>query len=184
MRFEGKHKFFKRAICTAQNFKNVAMTLATKHQRAISCHLDCSSFFRPSVEMSQVTPVLLCTFPPNVQTAIAHNIRTPGSVLNASSVCVDGIKYHPNMILSAGSCSGLPEFAQIEKIIAADAAILFVCHKMTAWYCEHLRSYQLHCDDVTSMYVVNMSELNDVLPLSAYRVQGELMVTLRRFVIC
>ena len=94
--------------------------------------------------MSQVTPVLLCTFPPNVQTAIAHNIRTPGSVINASSVCVDGIKYHPNMILSAGSCSGLPEFAQIEKIIAADAAILFVCHKMTAWYCEHLRSYQLH----------------------------------------
>lgn len=51
---------------------------------------------------------------------------------------------------------------------------------MTAWYCEHLRSYQLHCNDVTTMCVVKLSELNDVLPLSAYRVQGELMVTLRR----
>ena len=82
MCFKGKHKFFKRAIRTAQNFKNVAMTLETKHQRAIICLLDCSSFFRPSVEMSQVTPVLLCT-------AIAHKIRIPGSLLNASSVCVD-----------------------------------------------------------------------------------------------
>lgn len=63
MRFEGKHKFFKRVIRTAQNFKNVAMTLATKHQKAVSYHLDCSSFFRPSVEMSKVTPVLLATFP-------------------------------------------------------------------------------------------------------------------------
>ncbi|KAK0147753.1 hypothetical protein N1851_012541 [Merluccius polli] len=34
MRFEEKHKFFKRAIRNTQNFKNVAMTLATKHQKA------------------------------------------------------------------------------------------------------------------------------------------------------
>lgn len=80
MLFEGK--FFKRTISTALNFKNVAVTLATKHQQAISYRLDCSSFFRPSVEMSQVKPVLLCTFPPNVHTAIDHSIRTPGSVLN------------------------------------------------------------------------------------------------------
>lgn len=59
MRFEGKHKFFKKAIRNAQNFKNVAMTLATKHQKAASYHLDCSSFFRPSVEMTKVTPVTL-----------------------------------------------------------------------------------------------------------------------------
>lgn len=47
MRFEGKHKFFKRAIHNAPNFKNVPLTLATKHQKAVSYHLDCSSFFKP-----------------------------------------------------------------------------------------------------------------------------------------
>ncbi len=184
MRFEGKHKFFKRVIRTAQNFKNVAMTLATKHQKAVSYHLDCSSFFRPSVEMSKVTPVLLATFPHSVQTAIAQNFTTPESVLEVASVSVDGIKYHPGMILSSGSCSGLPAFVQIHKIVAVNVEILFVCHKLAAWYREHLRSYQLHCDSVTSMCVLKMSDLNDVLPLSAYMVQGELMVTLRRFVIC
>lgn len=55
MRSEGKHKFFKKAIRNTQNFKNVAMTLATKHQKAISYHLDCSSFFKQSVEMVKVT---------------------------------------------------------------------------------------------------------------------------------
>lgn len=55
---------------------------------------------------------------------------------------------------------------------------------MTGWYCEHLRSYQLLYSDVSSMFVVKISELNDVLPLSGYRIQGELMVTLRRYVIC
>lgn len=184
MRFEGKHKFFKKAICNAQNFQNVAMTLATKHQKALSYHFDCSSFFRPSVEMTRATPVLLASFLLNVQRVIAQDIAKVEFVLDVSSVCVDGIKYHPGMILSIGSCSGLSEFSQIKKIVTANTEILFICHKMTAWYCERLRSYQLLCSDIPSTYVVKILELNDVLPLSAYRVQGELMVTLKRHVIC
>lgn len=184
MRFEGKHKFFKKAIRNAQNFKNVAMTLATKHQKAVSYHLDCSAFFKPSVEMTRVTPVLLASFPLNVQRVFARDIAKVESVLDVSSVCIDGIMYHPGMILSFGSCSGLSEFAQIEKIVTANTEILFICHKMTAWYCEHLRSYQLLSGDIPATYVVKILELNDVLPLSAYRVQGELMVTLKRYVIC
>lgn len=66
MRFEGKHKFFKRAIRNAQNFKNIPMTLAVKHLKADSYHLDSSSFFKPSIEMTKVSPVWLATFPQNV----------------------------------------------------------------------------------------------------------------------
>lgn len=80
--------------------------------------------------------------------------------------------------------SGLSEFAQIEKIVAANTAIMFICQKMTVWYCERLRSYQLICGDIPSTHVIKISELNDVLPLSAYRVQGEFTVTLKRYVIC
>lgn len=74
MCFEGKLNFFKRAICNTQNFKNVAMPLATKHQKAVSYHLESSSFFRPSVEMSKVKTGSIASFPPLVQTAIAQNI--------------------------------------------------------------------------------------------------------------
>ncbi len=123
MRFEGKHKFFKKAIRNAQNFKNVAMTFATKHQRAVNYHLDCSSYFRPLVEMTMVKPIVFASFPLNVQREIAQNTTKPGPILDASSVSVDGIKYHPGMILSTGSCSGLPEFAQIEKIVTANTEV-------------------------------------------------------------
>ena len=85
MRFEGKHKFFKKAIRNTQNFKNVAMTLATKHQKAVSYHLDCSAFFKPSVEMTRVTPVLLASFPFNVQRVFARDIAKVESVLDVSS---------------------------------------------------------------------------------------------------
>lgn len=184
MRFEGKHKFFKKAIRNAQNFKNVAMTLATKHQKAVSYHLDCSAFFKPSVEMTRVTPVLIASFPLNVQRVLTQDFAKIDSVLVVSSVCIDGIMYHPGMILCFGSCSGLTKFAQIEKIVAANTEIMFICHKMTAWYSEHLRSYQLLCGDTPSTHVVKISGLNDILPLSAYRVQGKLVVTLKRYVIC
>lgn len=100
----------------AQNFKNVAMTLATKHQNAVGYHLDCASFFRPSVEMAKVTPILLTSFPLNVKRIITQYITNSGPVLDASSVSIYGIKYHQGVILSTGSCSGLPDFAQIEKI--------------------------------------------------------------------
>lgn len=84
--------------------------------------------FRPSVEMTKVTPILLASFPLNVQSVIAQNITQSGSVLDASSVCLDRIKYHPGMILSTGSCSGHPEFAQIEKIVSQK-----FCLSATIW---------------------------------------------------
>lgn len=50
---------------------------------------------------------------------------------------------------------------------------------MTAWYHEHFRSYQLCYTDGPSMCVVKVADLIDVFPLSAYKVQGKLMVTLK-----
>lgn len=184
MRFEGKHKFFKKVVRESQNFKNVAMTLATKHQKALSYFLDCSSFFRPAAGMTKVAMVSVTSFPSDVQRVLPQNVTAPGSVLVASSVCIDGIKYNTDMMLCIGSCSGLPEFGQITQIVAANPDILFVCKRMTAWYHKHFRSYQLCYTDGPCMCVVKLSDLYDVFPLSAYNVQGKLMVTLKRFVIC
>ncbi|KAL6476596.1 hypothetical protein MHYP_G00150950 [Metynnis hypsauchen] len=83
--------------------------------------------------------------------------------------------YPPDILhdILEGIVPGLTGFAQIAQILAANSEIQFVCHRMTTWYCEHLRSYQLLYSDTPSMYVVKLSELNEVLPLSAYRVYCE-----------
>lgn len=184
MRFEGKHKFFKKVIRDAQNFKNVAMTLAVKHQKALCHQLDCSHFFKLGVEMTNVTSVLVATFPENIQVALSQKIPQTKAVLVASSVCINGIDYKSDMILSAGSCSGLPDFKQITHIVAVNTEVLFVCKVMTSWYSEHLRSYELCCPDTPSFCVLQLEDLNDILPLSAYSVQSKLMVTLKRFILC
>lgn len=185
MRFEGKHKFFKKVIRDAQNYRNVALTLAVKHQKAVSYHLDSASFFKPSVEMEKVTTVSVSSFPENIQRVFSQKIHKPAAVLVASSVCLDGVTYKADMVVSAGSCSGLPEFRQITQIVAVHTEIMFVCRVMSAWYHEHLRSYEVCYSDVTlPLCVVPLSELNDVFPLSAYRISGKLMVTLKRYILC
>lgn len=179
MRFEGKHKFFKKVVRESQNFKIVALTLATKHQKALSYYLDCTLFFRPAIDMTKVAMVSVSSFPSDVQSVLPQN-TAPGTMLVASSVCIDGIKYNKDMILCIGSCSGLPEFGQITQIVAANPDILFVCKRMTARYQEHFRSYQLLYTDGPCMCVVKLCDVYDVFPLSAYNVQGKLMVTLKR----
>lgn len=138
MRFEGKHKFFKKVIRDAQNYRNVALTLAVKHQKAVSYHLDSSSFFKPSVEMEKVTMVSVTAFPENIQRVLGQKIHKPAAVLVASSVCLDGVTYKADMVVSARSCSSLPEFRQITHIVAVHTEIMFVCRVMSAWYHEHL----------------------------------------------
>ena len=44
MRFEGKHKVFKKIVCDTHNYKSVLKTLAEGHQNMmLSCHKDFSS---------------------------------------------------------------------------------------------------------------------------------------------
>lgn len=185
MRFEGKHKFFKRVIRNAHNFKNVALTLAVKHQKMMAYYLDTSSFFRPSVEMDKVTTASIRSYPEDVQQVFCRKVPQLTSVLVASSVSVDGVTYRSGMIVSVGSCAGLPSFRQIKQIVALNTEILFICNEMTAWYHEHLRSFELICDSRNpSLCVVQLKDLNDVFPLPAYTYGQHLVVTLKRHIIC
>lgn len=169
MRFEGKHKFFKEVIRKAHNFRNVALTLAVKHQKMMVYYLDSSSFFKAVVEMDKVTSSSITSYPENVQHIFCQRFPQLSSVLVASSVSIDGIRYYADMMISVGSCSGLPKFKQLKKIVAINSEILFVCKEMTAWYHDHLRSYEL-CDSTNpSLSVVQLNELNDIFPLPTYR---------------
>ncbi len=183
MRFEGKHKFFKQIINETKNFKNVPQTLAVRHQRMVAYHVDSSSFFKPPVQMDKVKSTLISSFPESVQNMLQQNFPTQSTVLVTSSVCIDGIKYSPDMVLSAGASSCLPDFRQIVKIVIINTDILFVCKKQTSWYIEHLRSYEL-CSHVPDMTVTKLSDLNDIFPLASYKIRGRTFVTAKHFILC
>lgn len=105
---------FKRVICNAHNFKNVALTLAVKHQKMMAYYLDTRKFFRSSVEMDKVTTASIRSYPEDVQQVFCLKVPQLTSVLVASSLSVDGDAYRSGMIVSVGSCAGLPSFRQIK----------------------------------------------------------------------
>lgn len=140
MRFEGKHTFFKNVAHDTRNFKNVAHTLAVRHQKMMAFHLDSSIFFKPPLEIDKVKSVMVASFPDNVQSLLHQQKAKQSTVPVASTVNVHGVKYTTDMIISVGSCSGLPEFRKITHIVVINTEILFVCKLLTAWYVEHLCS--------------------------------------------
>lgn len=59
--------FSNRVICNSRNFRNVALTMAVRHQKMMAYSLDTSSFFKLSAEMDNVTTESVTSFPENVQ---------------------------------------------------------------------------------------------------------------------
>lgn len=53
MRFEGKHKFFKKFIHETQSFKNVPLTLAMRHQKMMAYHFRLCFLFQASAPSKQ-----------------------------------------------------------------------------------------------------------------------------------
>lgn len=143
-----------------------------------------SLFFKASVEIDKVKSVMVDSFPENVQKYLFHRNAQQNTVLVASSACVHGIKYSADMVVSVGSCSGLPDFRQITKIVVINTEILFVCRLMTSWYHEHFRAYELCGNHLSTVSVTELCELNDPFPLSLYKVKGRQLITLKRYILC
>ncbi|KAL0147792.1 hypothetical protein M9458_056908 [Cirrhinus mrigala] len=157
MRFEGKHKFFKKVVHDTCNLKNVACTLAVRHQKMMAFHLDSPTFFKPPLQIEKVRSVMVTSFPENVQSSLHQQNGKQSTVLVAPSACVHGVKYCADMIFSVGSCSGLPEFRQITHIVVINTEVL-------SWYTEHLRAYELCFSGAGCLAVTQLSELNDAFP--------------------
>lgn len=173
MRFEGKHKFFKKVIHESHNFKNVPLTLARQHQKMMAYHLDCASFFKPALQANKVKSIMISSLPENIQDILHQRCGLQNTVLSAVSFNIDGMNYAAVMVVSVGSCGGLTEFRQINQVLVINADIVFLCKPMIAWYHEHFRAYEL-TKSSTGLVASQLTELNDVYPLSAYRVRGTL----------
>lgn len=99
----------------------------------------------------------------------------------AQTVVSDGIKYTKGMIIVHGTISGLPDFAEIVQICVLKDGIAFIAKKLCSWYNEHCRSFELEQHPRDVMFI-ELGELADRYPLSAYKVGSVRMVTLKRYI--
>lgn len=125
------------------NFKNILLTLATKHQLSLAYHLDLPSLFRPDLEVAHIAVVSPDTLEHSMKKAVELKYENITLVSLATHVCLYGTKYAEGMFLFTGHTSGLPDFGKLVKIVVASSKVSFIIEPYQAWYIEHLQSYEL-----------------------------------------
>lgn len=119
-----------------------------------------------------------------LKTEISQTIEQlfPGTTEVHLTTCVtsSGVNYWKDMNVPYGSTSGLPDFAEILHICICRDQLHFIVHRLSGWYNEHFRSYELRASPSRETVLILLYELLDIYPLADYRVGSYRMVTLKR----
>ncbi len=180
MRFEAKHSFFKQAVRHTNNFRNVLMSLASKHQMRMA-YSSQENALKPAVCVTKTSSLPLEILDMEIRQSFKALYPTHTSVNLTNVAILHGTKYAAGMVLPHGSTGGLPDFVMISQIVVVDDSVSFIVKMLNSWYDEHFRAFML--DHSGKMTLVQHSELGDTYPLTAYFVGGKRMVTLKRHII-
>ncbi|KAK0131259.1 Sterile alpha motif domain-containing protein 3 [Merluccius polli] len=173
MRFEAKHSFFKRIVRHTTNFRNVLLSLATKHQLMLAYHLQ-ETGAKPILCVTKLSSVPIEVLHVQIQETLRKALPTVTVVQLSHAVSYRGMKYSVGMVLCYGSTGDLPDFVEIVQILILENHIKFIVKTLSAWYNEHMRSFEL--EHSHNMIVVEQQELGDIYPLAAYNVEGKRML--------
>lgn len=106
MRFEAKHQYFKRIAYKLNNFKNVAKSLATRHQLRQCWELASGDFLKEDPNSQSGTSVLFTTLSSNVRESILKfcgltesNVASTDAVWKTKSLTKDHMTYAVGNIL-------------------------------------------------------------------------------------
>lgn len=182
VRFEAKHSFFKRVARNIRCFKNVLLSLSQRHQYQIAYHLHAISFAKPPLEVTDVSTVHIDVLNKDISNALRQKSPDMDNVCLAKSVAYNGIIYKCGMILIHGSLGGLPEFGEIIQMVILQDKLIFILKKLSGWYMEHYRAYDLKTSPSKEVELVEPQELHDTYPLADYNIRGMRLVTLKRYV--
>lgn len=100
------------------------------------------------------------------------------TIYSASRITIDGTNISTGEYFSAGFDAGLPQFCKTESILLVNDHVAFLCREHKSHYVEHLRAFNLSLGDLS---VKTITDLSDTSPLSAYSIEGQLLLTPKRF---
>ncbi|KAL7877515.1 hypothetical protein SRHO_G00041580 [Serrasalmus rhombeus] len=183
MRFEAKHSFFKNIVKHTRCFKNVPLTLASKHQMMIAFHIHSPSYGKSTLDVSSVSAVPIDILKEEVAEAIRLKCPSTSVVHLAKNVSSAGIAYSNGMIVAHGSVGGMPEFAEIIQMCVMNETLFLIVKGMCGWYNEHYRAFELSRSLTREIKLVALNELADTYPLASYMVGSSCMVALKRHIL-
>lgn len=168
MRFEAKHKDLKNNAHVVCSRKNIAFTLALKHQLMVAERLTAG---RGLVCKTEAGPTLKKKMDVSDLELNSSSISFT-SYLNCSAVSwvkIKGIMYKPNLVIVIDIVNDMPKFAVIASILLDDNKNVYFYVKIleTTAFNEHYHSYEI--EETTDCCVKAYNELIEYVP-SAVRV--------------
>ena len=182
MRFEAKHSFFKRVVRRTTCFKNVLLSLAQRHQFLMAHHLHMCSFPKSPLEVANVSTLPIDVLKEDIAFALKRRHPELDCVCLAKNATYSGLNYRNGMIIAHGSLAGLPEFTEIIQMIVVKDKLLLIVRKLSAWYWEHFRAYELKRCPPNEVELVDPNKLADPYPLADYTIGGMRLITLKRYI--
>lgn len=119
------------------------LSLSEKHQYQIAHNLHACLFTRPPLEVTHVSTVQIDVLNKEISNALRQKSSNMDTVCLAKSVTYNGLNYKCGMILIHSLLGGLPEFSEIIQMVILQDKIIFIVKKLSGWYIEHYRAYDL-----------------------------------------
>lgn len=95
------------------------------------------------LHVEKVTEIKTPHLDPVLRTVIKRKNPDLETVSLSKDIYLHGTRYSEGMIISAGLCSGLPEFCKIVTTVVNPEKVAFVGKKLTSWYLKQFRSFEL-----------------------------------------
>lgn len=185
MRFEGKHQYFKSLTNNCRNFRNITVTLSTRHQLKQCWEFSPSNIlgdFEKVPGRSISTPIL--SLPICLQTTLKESgnfSNLEGKVIQrVSEVTLDNIKYAVRDVLTLDLVheEKIPVFGQIKYILNIDTT-WYLCSKILhpLSFDLHFHAYRVKVD--SEWILLKPGDEKDHTSLDTYTVDDNLYVGLR-----
>lgn len=170
MRFEAKHSYFKSLARKTNNRKNLALTLAQRHQFLQCWYNQSFSFLEVDDVTSTCGRVLnINSFDQSVKgiLQLGLGLGEEQQVYRVSTASTNGLTYAEQSILCTGFCNSFLEFALVNGIFLKSGIIFFLVTKLeTLHFSEHYHGYIVRPITVNVPYeMLQEHQLHDPLPL-------------------
>lgn len=111
-----------------------------------------------------------------------QRVATPTSALNPELFTGGTSGSLTVGVLAHGSLAGLAELVEIIQMIVVEDNLLFIIRKLSTWYWEHYRAYELNACPTKKVELVDPNQLADPYPLADYTFGGKRLITLKRYI--
>lgn len=145
MRFESKHQYFKDVARKVRNFKNIAYTLAARHQY-LETYLATQVSSENTIVTTGCKPILYEHLPEMVRLHISEHDLARDTAFVLTSVAIDGFVYTKgSALVQSVSEDEHPEFVQVCELFSVNRSILVLALLLkTIEFDEHLHLYVVH----------------------------------------